>query len=343
MSETPQDQQNPGEPQRTRDAEPQPPASGAGPVPPANPFAAAPAEQRGPGSQKTLIWVSAALAALLFTGVMLWYVSMQLRDSGGDAGRIAAPAPTEQSPESEPSETTPGARSVQWPANMVTGGVLFTGDTSSADGVGVVVSDAPDDNAQPVPLDPAHIGAEHHIRVYLDYRCPYCAAFEHASADTLEQAIVSGSAVVELHPLTFLDRVSEGSYYSSRAAGALACVADAQPAGAWAAHQALLDPGFQPAEGGPGHDNAAILAELDRATDGLNDEARSCIEAERFVPFSQALNDWVFANPVPNAKDPGLQVTGTPLVVVDGVPYPGDPADATAFRAFLQQQGVSLD
>ena len=317
MSETHPDPQAPGDPQR--------------PAPPVNPFAAPQASAVERGSKRAMIWIAAALVALLFTGLMVWYTTVQLR-GGADA---PAAAPTAEAPDG--SDAT--ASAVEWPANLATGGIVFVERDGAVD---VLASDAPSGNAVPAPVDAAGIGAEHHIRIYLDYRCPYCAFFEEANAETLEQAVLQGGAAVEIHPLTFLDRLSADSAYSSRAAGAIECLADAQPEAAWVGHQALLDQGFQPEEGTEGHDNAALIAELDRAAGGLNGDARACIEEERFVPFAQALNDWVFSTPVPGAKESGLEVTGTPLVVVDGVPYPGDPRDGDAFRAFLAQQGVEL-
>lgn len=257
---------------------------------------------------------------------------------GGMAlGTLIAPSASESA---DPSEPGAGESQVaEWPANMATGGLVFVSD--GAGGIELSRSEAPHDNALPQPRDAAGLGQPALIRVYLDYRCPYCAQFEAAGSDALEAAVESGAAAVELHPLTFLDRVSPDAY-SSRIAGAMACVADQQPDAAWDAHAALLDPAFQPSEGEPGRDDETILSELDRATGGLDDAARSCIEQQRFVPYALALNDWVFANPVPFAADPELMVTGTPLVVVDGVPYPGAPGDGEAFRAFLAQQGVEL-
>ncbi|WP_449281199.1 DsbA family protein [Leucobacter sp.] len=266
---------------------------------------------------------------------------------GGMAlGALIAPSTTggaSDTAETAPDEggaVEPGeSEAVRWPANMATGGLVFVGDGSG--GIELSRSDAPQDSALPEPQDAAGLGEPALIRVYLDYRCPYCAEFERASADALEAAVTSGSAAVELHPLTFLDRISPDAY-SSRAAGTMACMADQQPDAAWDAHTALLDPSFQPSESELGKDDATILAEVDRATGGLDDAARSCVEEQRFVPFALALNDWVFANPVPYAADPELMVTGTPLVVVNGVPYSGAPADGDAFRAFLAEQGVEV-
>lgn len=242
--------------------------------------------------------------------------------------------------EASPDTTTPnppGAGTLVWPRNLATGGVVFTGPERT-----VRPSDAPREGAAPAPLPARELGAPALIQVYQDYRCPYCAHFAAANGDTLDAVLDQGAAAVEVHALTFLDRVAPDSYYSSRAAGALACIADSHPTAAWDANAALLDPAVQPSESAPGPDAPALLAAIEDATGPLPEATRSCITRDTFVPFSAALTEWVFANPVPHAKDPGLGVSGTPLVVVNGVPYPGDPADARAFRAFLAQQGVAL-
>lgn len=230
---------------------------------------------------------------------------------------------------------------VEWPANMASGGIRFVGEHGD---ISIVESDPLPDNSLPdTELSASTAGpSENKIQVYVDYRCPYCAQFEQVNSDTLEEVVENGSAELELHPLAFLDRVSAGSYYSSRASGAVACVAHSQPDDTWDAHEQLLDDEFQPAEGDAGHDNAALIAALDDAVDGLNSDARSCIESEQFVPFAQAINSWSFENPVPGATDDALMVTGTPFVVVNGIPYTGSLDDPAEFRTFLTDQGVAL-
>ncbi|MBK0418398.1 thioredoxin domain-containing protein [Leucobacter sp. CSA1] len=266
-----------------------------------------------------------AVAVALASGVLA--TAALLAPDGPTAGAGAGSAPG-----ADPEQQL----AVEWPRNMATGGILLE------EGMSARRSDAPAHNALPSPLEADRASGPTDIRLYVDYRCPYCAVFEEASGDALEEAVNAGEATLEIHPLTFLDSVSQGSSYSSRAAAAVACVADAQPADAWSAHRALLDPTVQPPENTPGYDNREIGELLGHATGGLGDEARSCIEAERFVPFAQALGSWISANPVPGAQDPGLRVEGTPLAVVNGAPYPGDPADPAAFRDFLAEQGVRL-
>lgn len=237
----------------------------------------------------------------------------------------------------------PGApTTVEWPANFATGGIMFTGDE---DGVmRVIASDPLPDNSFPdiSELPRAADGtAPDRIQVYLDYRCPACLNFELANGGTLERAARAG-AVVELQPLTFLDGASAGTYYSSRVSGAMACLAEHQPAAAWGGHVALLSPDFQPAGGTAGPDNAAIIERIEGATGPLDSDARSCIAEEQHVVFAQALSNWISTNPVPRAEIPDLRVEGTPLVLVNGVGFAGDISDPSAFAKFLGQQQVPL-
>ncbi len=281
-------------------------------------------QRRGPALTGVVAGALAVIAAIVVGALAL-------------GGALVGAAQHDAGSDSSPDGSSDAASTVAWPSNMASGGLVFGGTKGE-----LATSDAPADSALPVPRTAEELGVKALIRVYVDYRCPYCSLFETANAETLTQVLADGEAAVELTPLTFLDRASEGSYYSSRAAGALACLADTQPDAAWQANAALMLPEVQPAEGGPGLDNAGIIAAIEEGAGALNAEARACITEERFVPFAQALSAWAFANPVPHAADPELMVTGTPLVLVDGVPYPGDPADGDAFRAFLVQQGIAV-
>lgn len=294
-------------------------------APPENPFSRVDNPQQS--SRKLWIWIVAGVVALVFTGIVGGFVFSGLK--------AAAESSAEAVDSTEPGAPTEAA--FAWPQNMATGGVVFSGTD-----IDVLRSPAPEGDTAPAPRTAAELGESALIRLYVDYRCPYCALFEHANQQTLENVIASGEAALELHPLTFLDRIDPADYYSSRAAGALTCVVSDQPDQAWSAHTALMDPAFQPNEDVAGHDNAGLVSALDEAVEGLSPEARSCIEEERFVSFSTTLNEWIFSNPIPGAADPELKVEGTPFVLVDGVPYGGDPRDASAFEAFLREQGIEV-
>ena len=98
------------------------------------------------------------------------------------------------------------------------------------------------------------------LEVYLDYMCPYCGRFEHANNADLRRLIADGTVRLELYPLSFLDRASAGTLYSTRAANAVATVADRAPDTLLAFNTALYD--HQPDEGsaGPSDDEIGDLA-----------------------------------------------------------------------------------
>ncbi len=273
----------------------------------------------------------AILAAIVLTAFVTVAFTTNLLGGG---------APAEQSGGSD-EPWTPGAEQQQlleWPSNMATGGIVFAAaDGGSSTPVPVPLpSDPPAPATPPADRQPDRLGGND-VLVFVDYSCPHCALFEQRNGEFLRGLAASGAATVEIVPLSFLDRASAGSYYSSRAAGAMACLADAQPEAAWLGNAALLDPAVQP-NGGSGLTNEDIVRLLDDAAGGLNDGARGCIEAERFVPFVQSLNQWAFANPVSGALDSESRLQGTPTIFVNGVYFDGDPEDPAAFAAFYEEQ-----
>lgn len=227
---------------------------------------------------------------------------------------------------------------LEWPSNMATGGIVFAAvDGGSDPSIPVPLpSDPPAPATPPAERQPDRQSGND-VLVFVDYSCPHCALFEQRHGEFLRELAVSGAASVEIVPLSFLDRASAGSYYSSRAAGAMACLADSQPEAAWLGNAALLDPAVQP-NGGSALTNEDLVRLLDDAAGGLNDGARGCIETERFVPFVQSLNQWVFANPVSGALDSESRLQGTPTIFVNGVYFDGDPENPAAFTAFYEEQ-----
>lgn len=258
-------------------------------------------------------------------GALAILLAVSLGGLLGGRGFEDAPAPPNAAENGGTPEDAPegDAAAIEWPANMSSGGVLFAGSLDP------VRSPALSAGTAPAPREIDRENGPADIQLYVDYRCPHCVDFEAANAELLEEVVTSGAASLELRPMSFV------SPFSASLTGALACVVDRQPERAWQAHLALLSRGTQ------GIASTADLAvALDSATDGLTPGTRSCVESGEFSTFAQALSSWFSANPVPNAVDPTLRVTGTPLAVVNGEPYAGDPADGAAFRAFLVAQGV---
>lgn len=159
------------------------------------------------------------------------------------------------------------------------------------------------------------------VLIYTDYMCPYCAQFEAANGAMLEDLRVNGLLTVVHHPVAFLDRYSEGTRYSTRAAQAVAVVADAAPEALTAFHAALLEQ--QPEEGTPGLTDPRI-AQVALAV-GVPKAVAGTFTEGRFA-------EWV-ATASQRAADAG--VPGTPAIVVEGEVFEGDWRDPAALRAAI--------
>lgn len=145
------------------------------------------------------------------------------------------------------------------------------------------------------------------VEIYLDYLCPFCGRFETTNAADIESLVRSGRMRVELYPLAFLDRLSNGSRYSTRAANAVATVADRAPEALLAFNTALF--ANQPAEGTPG-----------LSDDQIRDLAvRSGVPAEVASAFTQRIFEPWIASVTSAAVAAG--VSATPTVKIDGVPF----------------------
>ena len=148
------------------------------------------------------------------------------------------------------------------------------------------------------------------VGIYYDYMCPACGAFEAANAEELDRLLDDGTVKVELRPLSFLDEMSEGTRYSTRAANAFATVVDGAPDQAWDFHNALY--ASQPAEG----------------TEGLSDDEIGDIARDVGVPDDVVARfaddtyvNWV-ADITQQSFDSG--VNSTPTVTIDGEVFTGD-------------------
>jgi protein-disulfide isomerase len=181
------------------------------------------------------------------------------------------------------------------------------------------------------------------IRIYLDYFCPVCNAFETANKSQITGWLKTGAATIEIHPITFLDRSSLGTRYSSRAANAAACVANYSPDDFWAFTEEMYVK--QPAEDTVGLTNTQINAVIKTAKVHNLSQISDCVNSEKFKAWVAASTARAEAGPLPDSSV--KTVTGTPTVIVDGVEYPitsDDVSSAAAFAAFVEQTaGAQFD
>ena len=221
------------------------------------------------------------------------------------------------------------------PENMASDGIVLQSD--GAQGVEAVRTAAIPAGGTPTATDADSEGTAH-IVVYEDYLCPICRDFDTANADLLESLVAGGDATLELHPISILDRLSQGTRYATRAANAAACVAESDPDAFLDVNTALY--AQQPAENSRGLTDDELVALVQGA--GVTDEAvESCVRDGSFEDWVGDATTRALDGPLPGSDLPA--VSGTPTVLVDGQHYQGDVRDSAAFAAFVTQaSGVEV-
>jgi protein-disulfide isomerase len=146
------------------------------------------------------------------------------------------------------------------------------------------------------------------IDIYEDFLCPGCAEFEKLYHEQLAQAAADGKARVVYHPVAILDHYSDPAGYSTLAAGAAFCAAQAGIFPRF--HDSLF--AAQPAEGGPGW-TSAQLQQLARDL-GAGDGVAGCMQAgsDRRVAASTEIARRFIGGLRPDGR------FSTPSVVVNG-------------------------
>ena len=141
------------------------------------------------------------------------------------------------------------------------------------------------------------------VDVYEDFMCPICHEFEDSSGATLKQMIAAKRVTVQYHPISILDRASNGTEYSTRSAAASAAAAEGGKFSEY--HQVLFD--NQPAEGSDGLTNAKLI-ELGKSV-GLTDA--------KFADAITGKTYWAWVAKVTDTAS-SRGVTGTPTVMING-------------------------
>jgi len=145
------------------------------------------------------------------------------------------------------------------------------------------------------------------VDAYVDFLCPFCKHFEEQSGPELARMVENDLIQLVYHPLGFLDGLST-TRYSTRAAAASGCAANADR---FVDYSHVLY-AHQPPEGGPGLSDAELV-QLGLAI-GLDQSFASCVAQRRYV-------EWV---EYATARAIARGVSGTPSVLVHGVPVPAN-------------------
>jgi protein-disulfide isomerase len=159
------------------------------------------------------------------------------------------------------------------------------------------------------------------LEVFLDYMCPFCGRFERANSADLERLVADGTVRLELHVLSFLDKTSSGTRYSTRAANAVVTVFDRVPDRVLAFNRALF--ASQPAEGSTGLTDDQISDLASNA--GVPADVIALFGQETFQPWIAKSTEAAFAS----------GITGTPTVRINGQRFEGDLYTAGALSAAI--------
>jgi protein-disulfide isomerase len=166
------------------------------------------------------------------------------------------------------------------------------------------------------------------VDVYEDFMCPICNEFEKQSGATIKTLVSGHKVTVRYHPVAILDRASNGTLYSTRAAGAAAAAAEG---GKFIEYHDVLYAN-QPAENSDGLTNAKLI-ELGTSV-GLTSTA-----------FANAVNDKTYDGWAGQVTETFSKrgFTGTPTIIVAGKLVTGPnqslPSDAVFSQAVAAAAG----
>lgn len=160
---------------------------------------------------------------------------------------------------------------------------------------------------------------------YIDFMCPVCNQFEQAYGEAIQSLVDDGTITLNIHPISILDRASQGTEYSTRAASAMYCVAAADGSAAVPFMQAMY--ANQPAEGSTGLTDEQILAiAAGVGVTGID----SCVNDGTYKGYVTAMTE---KTPVA----PSAQGIGTPTIAINGQVIDNSSLPAPADLATLFQ------
>ncbi|MFJ6651236.1 DsbA family protein [Microbacterium sp. NPDC091313] len=186
---------------------------------------------------------------------------------------------------------------------VVVGLVVYLGNTAATS-----PGEAPESSAVNADTGAIAVGSgSGTVDTYIDFMCPICNQFEQTYGDTLQQLSSDGTITLNIHPISILDRQSQGTEYSTRAANAAYCVAVDDPKNVLTFVQTLY--ANQPEEGSTGLTDDQLAAYAQQS--GASASVASCISDGTYKKYVTAMTR---NTPV----QPGGSGIATPTIAVNG-------------------------
>ncbi|WP_261167080.1 thioredoxin domain-containing protein [Microbacterium sp. Marseille-Q6965] len=143
------------------------------------------------------------------------------------------------------------------------------------------------------------------LEEYLDFMCPYCHEYHETYGEDVAELVEEGEVTLNVHPIAILDSQSNGTQFSTRAAGAVYCVAEANPDAVYPFIDALFRD--QPREGTEGLSDDQIAGLASEAGAG---DAASCIADGEYM-------DYVTKMTPETPVAPGASGISTPTILLN--------------------------
>jgi protein-disulfide isomerase len=145
------------------------------------------------------------------------------------------------------------------------------------------------------------------IDLYEDFMCPICHEFETATGPTLQQLATAHKVTLRYHPISILNRSSNGTEYSTRSAGAAAAAA---VGGKFIEYHDVLYAN-QPAENSDGLTNAKLI-DLGKSVGLTSDAFATAVNDKTYDAWADQVTETAGKNGVnatPTVKVAGKVVT----------------------------------
>lgn len=165
------------------------------------------------------------------------------------------------------------------------------------------------------------------VVIYVDFMCPICNGFEQKNGAVLKKLADAGTITYEYRTIGLLDQFSNGTHYSSRAASAAMCVANAAP-------QKYQD-----------YFTSLFANQPQENSSGLSNDKLVQLAKDQGVDISSCVSDKTYWPSVTYFTQLGLlhNVQGTPSIFVDGKQYSSQDQSGqfADFESFVQNAASS--